>query len=515
MKFKGRIVISIIYTLFLFFPFFYFLRDFGGTIDLKVLFDERTVSILKNSTVQALCSTIFSLIISIMPALYIARKKGIIAKLIEQTIFIPFFFPVITTVISFSIVYTISPHWIQKLFFYNLTSVVLAHTFYNSPIFVKYIGDSLKKIPNEIIEAGKTDGASGARLFFLVELPMIKSSIMRAAFMVFVYSFTSFAVVLSMGGIKYSTFETAIAATLNSDLDFSRALVYGIIQFLFIKVLSLILNRENRDEESHEIYNRERNVGKIASVGAVVFLIFEYFIVCTAVLSSFYNFYIMKFDFSGITTIFGKTLNSEYKIIESLFNSTIISLITAVCVTLIAYFLLKWRTKFTDSVVMGAMGISTTLFAIVLYYTNILFGIPYMLLIIAGYIMTMVPISYSYMHRYVAGFDMSIIEAAKTDGAGVCALFFLIELPILLPLFIGSILQIFAVAFGEFTIVYTMQIVDYIPVSSVVNYSLFSQRRYMEGSALSIINVAVIFVLFYISNRILLENKKIEIKEGK
>lgn len=502
MKKRGRIIITIIYMLFLFTPFFIFLRDFGDLTQVFSIFDKRTAMIFRNTFLQALFSVIISFIISIAPAVYISKKNNFLSKLIEQTIFIPFFFPVISTVISFSILYTISNNSIRSLFFYNIFSVVAAHTFYNSPIFVKYIGDALKRIPVEIIEGAKCDGASNFKILFFIELPIIKRTIARAAFMVFVYSFMSFAVVLSMGGIKYSSFETAIAATLNADGDFVRAALYAVFQFVFIKIIAAILNKSEKYELNENRNIREENVGIIIKLGALFFTFMEYFIIIVGITASFYNFYIGRFDFSGIINLFSYEFIKEQKILESILNSLLLSLTASIFVTFFAYILLKTRNKATDIIVMGAMGISTSFFAISIFYLNVVYQIPFFILVALGYIMTMVPISYNYLYRYINGFDKTIVEASITDGADSFQRFRYIEFPIVFPNLLGSIMQIFAIAFGEFTIVYTMQIQDYLPVSSVTNYSLFSQRYYMEGSALSFINIVVIFVLFYISNNI-------------
>ncbi len=78
-----------------------------------------------------------------------------------------------------------------------------------------------------------------------------------------------------------------------------------------------------------------------------------------------------------------------------------------------------------------------------------------------------------------------------------------IELPpLLFSSFLSSFLQIFAIIYGEFTISYTMQIRDYFPLSSIVNYSLSSSRFYREATALSGLNVIIIFITFYLSSLI-------------
>jgi thiamine transport system permease protein len=123
-------------------------------------------------------------------------------------------------------------------------------------------------------------------------------------------------------------------------------------------------------------------------------------------------------------------------------------------------------------------------------------------LLILGYFLITIPIAYSFLFQPVRGFDNKIIEAAKIDGANKATIFLKVELPLLFTSFTSAFLQIFAIIFGEFTISYTMQVRDYFPLVSVVNYSLSSARLYQQANALSGLNILLIFFIFYISNKL-------------
>jgi thiamine transport system permease protein len=93
------------------------------------------------------------------------------------------------------------------------------------------------------------------------------------------------------------------------------------------------------------------------------------------------------------------------------------------------------------------------------------------------------------------------------DGAGKMRSFISIKLPILLPTFLAVFFQIFAVIYGEFTISYTMQIRDFFPLASVVNYSLSAHRYYLESQAFASLNTIIVFMMFWLSSFILKEKK--------
>ncbi|MCG8570146.1 MAG: ABC transporter permease subunit, partial [Spirochaetes bacterium] len=150
-------------------------------MDLVDLFNLKTFRILFFTLLQSSLSAVLCLILSIIPAYYISRKKNPLAWLIESTFFIPFFFPVIATAVAFTILYKVTGLKVM----YTLTAILIAHVFYNTPIFVKYIGQGLRKIDPAIIESAVMDGAGRTRIFFDIELKNLASSVGRAFFLVF------------------------------------------------------------------------------------------------------------------------------------------------------------------------------------------------------------------------------------------------------------------------------------------------------------------------------------------
>ncbi|MBM6822923.1 iron ABC transporter permease, partial [Fusobacterium mortiferum] len=107
-----------------------------------------------------------------------------------------------------------------------------------------------------------------------------------------------------------------------------------------------------------------------------------------------------------------------------------------------------------------------------------------------------IPIGYSFMYQYIKKFPITILEAAELDCKNFYQRFRYVDFPILKNIFISSFLQIFAVIFGEFTVVYTMQLGDILPIASLVNYSLVSNKKYMESSAFSAIILFIVLGAF-------------------
>jgi thiamine transport system permease protein len=72
-------------------------------------------------------------------------------------------------------------------------------------------------------------------------------------------------------------------------------------------------------------------------------------------------------------------------------------------------------------------------------------------------------------------------------------------------IFVSSFLQIFAIIFGEFTMIYTMQIQKTFPMVSITNYILSSNRMFKESNALSSLSILIVISVFFFSK--ILEKK--------
>lgn len=497
---KKRNLITVIYLSLWLIPFVVFFKDFFEFSTISNIFNFKTFRILKNTLIQSFLSTIMSFVIALVPAYFISIKKNILSNIIESSLFIPFFFPPISTIVSFSIILNI-PFIKQLNISYTLTAIVIAHSFYNSPIFVKYIGEALRKIPINIKEHSQLDGFPKTYLFFKIELPIIMPSILRAFFLVFTYSFTSFVIVLTLGNIRYSTFEVAIVKTLLSSLDFSKALGFAVIQLVFLSMINYFTtNIEEYQLEEQEPQNSSTNLW--VWLASISYIFFEFSIIIIGLTASFYDFFNNKFNLYPLVKIFTNSFNKKYPVLISMRNSVIIGIFVSTATVLIVYIILRYKSRFTNFVVLSSMGISSVFLAMTLLYLNILYRINFPILVIAGYLLIAIPIAYSFMYQHITGFDKSIIEAANLDGANSFHTFINIEFPLLRPILLSTFLQIFAIIYGEFTIVYTMQMNDYFPLASVVNYQISSQKLFPESAAFSTINVIIIFALFWLSKKI-------------
>jgi len=491
-------------------PFLFFARDFFILKDIKHILNYRTLLILYFTLKQSFISATLAMFLGIIPGIYLSKSKGLLVKLINASVFIPFFFPIISTVISFSIIFNSSLFSKYKIL-YTLTGIVIANVFYNVPIFVKYLGEALKNIDKSQIEAFKIESNSRLKLYYYIYFPLVKGAMQKAYFLTFSYCFTSFGIILAIGGIRFTTLEVAIATTLRGSFDFSKAFSYGILQFIILLLLNLFIHK---DDEVHEgkVEVRYRKSNIFEKLYVMLYLFCEYAVVLISLVFAFYNYFDNSFSTKYFLRLFSRDFNKTYPIIKALLNSSILGIISSIISIGIVYIFIKNRHKYSHIFLLSSLGVSSAFLGIALIYLNILFNIPYALLLILAYLIITVPIAYSFMYYHISHFDSSLLEASYLDGAGAFQSFIYIEFPLLKNIFFSTFLQVFTIIFAEFTISYTMQIGEYFPTISLINYSLSNSKHFLESSALGGLNTGIIILIFIISQIISNKNTKNELE---
>lgn len=474
-------------------PLFFFGRDFWVWKDIQGSMDSNLGETILFTWKQSLYSSFFAFFVAILPARYLAYHKNGLSKVLDSLSFIPFFFPVISTIGIFSLLWNL-PYLKEFSVLYSMKAIILAHVFYNSPIFVKYMGEALRRVPKELEEALRLDGAGAWTVFWRGQLPLIFPQVFKAFILCFSYCFLSFAIILSLGGVQNQTLEVEIYSTLVGNLNFSKAMLYGVLQFLMLLLVNSFSGLFPNYELKGEAYEKKSSL--FSFFFSFAYVLFEYGIVLASVLASFYNYFVGEFSTKGYLKIFDRDFQMQYPVWEAFRNSIVLSFFASLFTVLVAYFLLRYYSHMIEMLIFANLGITGAFYAIALYYVYVLFDIPMYILLAFAYVMLGIPLAYSFLYQNVTSFPRSLDEMAYLDGARNWQSFWRVRFPILRPLFVSTFLQLFAIFLGEFTLAFTMQIRDLFPVVSLVNYSLLVDKKYLESSALSAILLSFIVLLF-------------------
>jgi thiamine transport system permease protein len=116
---------------------------------------------------------------------------------------------------------------------YRPAAVILAHGFFNFPLVIRLVGDGLAGIRRAYTPAAAVLGAPPLKTALTVILPLLFPSIAAALLLVFLYCFTSFAVVLVLGGGPgASTLAVEIYRHARISLDYQGAALLALVETL-------------------------------------------------------------------------------------------------------------------------------------------------------------------------------------------------------------------------------------------------------------------------------------------
>jgi thiamine transport system permease protein len=213
----------------------------GGTGLQRILTDPYYWSRLAFTTWQALLSTALTLLLGIPGALLFARYDFPGKRLLRSAFTIPFVMPTVVTGIGFLAL--LGPRGVLGLDLRgSLLLVLLAHVFYNYSIVVRLVGAYLESVAPRLQEAAATLGASPWRTLWRVTLPLARPALLASAALVFVFTFTSFGVILILAP-ALATVEVEIYRLTARLLQLDAAALLALLQLLIIAVVTWFYTR--------------------------------------------------------------------------------------------------------------------------------------------------------------------------------------------------------------------------------------------------------------------------------
>ncbi len=191
---------------------------------------------------QATLSTLISVALAIPVARALARRRfpgrAILLRLFSLSLVIP----VIVAIFGIVAVHG-RTGWINDAlqligltrihYLYGLAGILIGHSFFNMPFIARILLQAIEAVPPESWRVASQYGLRSRDLFRLIEWPAMRTVLPGAAGLVFMLCFTSFAVVLTLGGgPKATTLEVAVYQALRFDFDLGRAVALALVQLV-------------------------------------------------------------------------------------------------------------------------------------------------------------------------------------------------------------------------------------------------------------------------------------------
>lgn len=204
---------------------------------------------------QATLSVILSLLVALPVARALTRHthfpgRAWLLRLMEMSLVLP-------TIVAVSGIIAVYGRqgWITGLLdqwvtghgwnLYGLNGILLAHVFFNAPLAARLLVQALESVPEARLRNASQLGLKGWWLWRSVEWPALKPALPGIAALVFTLCFTSFAIIMTLGGgPRFTTIEVAIYQSLRFEFDFARAALLALIQLVICGALWWLVFRK-------------------------------------------------------------------------------------------------------------------------------------------------------------------------------------------------------------------------------------------------------------------------------
>lgn len=467
---------------------------------------------------QAALSTLISLLIGLPGAWIMARFSFRGKKILRAICTVPFVLPPILVVLGFVMLYGNSGFLnkaLMSLFglsepplriLYSYKAIILAHSFYNFPIAMSLAGNSWEQLDENCEKAARTLGANQWRTFIRITLPRLMPSILSAALMIFLFCFTSFAVVLVLGGgPEFTTIEVEIYNQAKRAMDLGAAAALSIMSMavcLIVLVADLLLQRiaprQSRIGTFKAISKPSAPIRAAAAIYAILLVLFVISPLASVVARSFLS----SATRAGAKTISfqwyaGMLSNSTARAVE---NSLLIGLtagISSVALGLLLAVYLKRHPKSPlEMAAMLPMSISSVIIGLGYYITSRFLGrgSAFSLIVLAHVVITLPFCLRAIMPVYRA-MPENLPKSALTLGCSPFRTFMSIELPLLRSALLTSFAFAFAISVGEMnaTLMLSSNSIETIPVAI---YRLINAYNYQGACALGTVLIIVCLAVF-------------------
>ena len=257
--FLRRILPWVGVLLFLGLFFFYPLgRIFALSLDFSALTSssyQLTLRSLLFTLYQALLSTLLTLLLGLPAAFLFARFNFRGKNLLRTLTALPFMLPTVVVAAGFNA--WLGPRgWINLaiqsllgldsppvVFVGTLGAILAAHVFYNATIIIRMVGNTLSRLDPRLSQTARSLGASPRRIFWNVTLPVLRPSMLAALLLVFLFDFTSFGVILLLGGPQFATLEVEIYYQTLTFFNLPLAAWLSLIQLLCTLAFAILYSR--------------------------------------------------------------------------------------------------------------------------------------------------------------------------------------------------------------------------------------------------------------------------------
>jgi thiamine transport system permease protein len=236
----------------------------------EVLADPSVREVVWFTCWQAVASTVLTVLVALPGAYCFARFSFPGKRVVWALLIVPFVLP--TVVVAAAFLALLGPRSPVGLDLRGTVWVILvAHVFFNYAVVARTVGGLWARLDPALEDAARVLGASPWRAFRQVTLPLLAPAIAAASSIVFLFTFTSFGVVLLLGGQTRRTLEVEIYTRTARLLQLDTAAVLALLQLIGVTLVLVAYARFQerralpaRLRPEAEVVRRPRTAGERA-----------------------------------------------------------------------------------------------------------------------------------------------------------------------------------------------------------------------------------------------------------
>lgn len=208
----------------------------GLSLPFDVWLSRETLAIVWFTTWQAAVSTALTLAAGLPLAWAVGRFRFRGRNVVRALVLVPFVLPTVVVATAFL---TLLPEGLTQ----GVVAILAAHVYFNVAIVTLVVGAAWEALGREPWEAAAALGASPWRRLRELTLPLLAPALSAAAALTFLFCFTSFGVVLILGGPRRATLETEIYLQAARAFDLRSAAALSLLQLAMVALALLAISR--------------------------------------------------------------------------------------------------------------------------------------------------------------------------------------------------------------------------------------------------------------------------------
>ena len=486
---------------------------------------------------QAAVSTLGALALGLPAAYLFARFQFPGKKLLRALVTLPFVMP--TVVVATAYLALIGPRGLvnQALMallhlekppiqlIHTIWIILIAHVFYNTSVVIRMVGGFWTHMDPRLEAAAAVLGAGPWQRARHITIPLLIPAILAASLLVYLFNFTSFGVILILGGPRFATIEVEIYRTAVRLFNLPVAAALSILQMIFTLGMMVLYTRlQQRMTAPIDFQAARRTQRPPRTYREKAFVLSIFTLLSALLLSPLLALVIQSFrvgDGLGLDYYRALFVNPTHSIffvtpIEAARNSLIFALATILMATTIALpsaYLLSEPdqgrfslSRLLDPLFMLPLGTSavTLGFGYIVALSHPPLNLRTSLIIVPiAHTLIAFPFVLRSILPVLRGMNPHLREAARTLGANTWRVIRHIDLPILRRSLLVGIVFAFTISMGEFSASLLVTRPQF-PTLPVAIYRLLGQPgRINFGQAVA---MSVILMVVTAAGYLLIEN---------